>query len=209
MELSPPQRFVAFAAVVIVLAGLGVYLFLPSASGSGALPSSPASSPASSPSVSEPSDPASPSGAASPGQPTNIYQWLPFTSAGLGSAAQVAIKFGADYGTFSYSQDTAEYLAPMRSLMTTQLGQLIGRAYAAPGVAAVRVSKKQVSAGSATISSLRAFGSSSLTFVVAITEQVSASTGTSQQTADFAVTLTGGGSNWQVSDIELASSGNV
>jgi hypothetical protein len=209
MELSSFQRLVAFAAVVIVLAGLGVYLFLPSASGTDAGPVVSPSAPASSSPGPAPSGPVTPSTAASPGQLPDIYQWLPFTSSGLASAAQVAVKFGADYGTFSYSQNVAAYLAPMRSLITSQLGQLLGRAYAAPGVAATRVSKKQVSSGSAVIASLRAFGSSSLTFVVVITERITESSGTSQQVTDFAVTLTGAGTSWQVSDIELASAGNL
>jgi hypothetical protein len=209
MELSSFQRLVTFAAVVIVLAGLGVYLFLPAASGTDAGPVASPSAPASSSPGPAPSDPVTPSTAASPGQPPDIYQWLPFTSSGLASAAQVAVKFGADYGTFSYSQNVAAYLAPMRSLITSQLGQLLGRAYAAPGVAATRVSKKQVSSGSAVIASLRAFGPSSLTFVLVITERITESTGTSQQATDFAVTLTGAGTSWQVSDIELASAGNL
>ena len=47
-----------------------------------------------------------------------------------------------------------------------------------------------------------------LTFVVVITERITDSTGQSQQVTNYAVTLTGGGTSWQVSDIELASAGN-
>jgi hypothetical protein len=200
MDLSPFQRSVAFAAIVIVLAGLGVYLFLPSASGAGRASPEPARSTSAAgpaPSAPAPSDPvtspAVPPASAAPGQPPDIYQWLPFTSAGLASAARVTIRFGTDYGTFSYSQDTAAYLAPIRPLATSQLAELIGRAYSAPGVAGLRASQKQVSSGSAVITALRAFGPSSIT---------------SRQTAYFAVTLAGGGTNWQVSDIEPSSAGN-
>jgi hypothetical protein len=210
MDLSPFQRSVAFAAIVIVLAGLGVYLFLPSASGAGraspepARPTSPSGPAPSGPVTS----PAVPPASAAPGQPPDIYQWLPFTSAGLASAARVTIRFGTDYGTFSYSQDTAAYLAPIRPLATSQLAELIGRAYSAPGVAGSRANQKQVSSGSAVITSLRAFGPSSITFVLDVTERITDSTGTSRQTAYFAVTLSGGGTNWQVSDIEPSSAGN-
>src|SRR5712692_8312556 len=123
MELSPFQRFASFAAVVIVLAGLAVYLFLPAAAGSDSgAPGPAASSPAGSPTVPAASGQAAPTATASPGTPVpDIYRWLPFTSSGLASAAQVAVRFGADYGTFSYSAAVAAYLAPMRPLITSQL----------------------------------------------------------------------------------------
>jgi hypothetical protein len=211
MELTGFQRITTFAVVVIVLVGLGVYLFLPSAAGSGtSTPGPSASTPSGRASGLVPSS--QPTAAASPPAGAvvpDIYQWLPFTQAGLASAAHVALAFGADYGTFSYSQGTAAYLAPMRSLVTSQLAALIGRAYASPGVAAARVSQQQVAAGKAAIVSLRGFGQSSLTFVVAVTEQITDSKGRSQQTTDYAVTLTGGGGSWQVNDIELATAGNL
>jgi hypothetical protein len=210
MELSPIQRVTAFAVVVLVLAGLAVYLFLPSAAGSSAAPAARASAPGGTPSgppvTSQPTPPSTGSPAATV---PDIYRWLPFTSSGLASAAQVAVAFGNDYGTFSYSENTAAYLAPMRPLITTSLRQVIGRAYAAPGVASARLSKKQVSSGVATITSLRGFGPSSLTFVMIITERITDSQGQSQQSASYAVTLTGSGTSWQVNDIELASAGNL
>jgi hypothetical protein len=223
MELTPVQRFVTFAAIVIVLAGLVVYLFLPSASGASGSPGSAAQggsrTPGSgsrgsrAPGGGSPS-PAAPAG--STGRAPDIYQWLPFTRSALASAAEVAVRFGDDYGTYSYNESTASYLAPLRSLATSQLVGLLGRAYATPGVVATRVSGKQSSAASTAILSLRAFGSTSLTFVVAITERTSiggggggkGGGGTSQQVVDYAVTLTGSGTAWQASDIEPAGAGN-
>lgn len=210
MELSTAQRFVAFAAAVLVLAGLGVYLFLPPAAGAPRSGRSPSGQPShgGSPSAG-PSASVSPGGTASPGpSAANIYQWLPFSQAGLTSAARVATEFAADYGTFSYSQSATAYLAPMRPLMASELAQVIGRAFSAPGLAGVRTSRKQVSAGSASITSMRAFGPSSITFVVSVTQRLTDTRGHSQQVTDYAVTLTGSGTNWQVSDIELASLGN-
>lgn len=221
MELSSFQRYVSFAAIVIVLAGLAVYLFLPSASGANGSPG-PAAQGASrtpapgsrtpgggSPSLS-PTGPPAHSAPPGYGQAPDIYQWLPFTQTGLGSAAEVTVRFGDDYGTYSYAEPAASYLAPLRPLVTSQLAGLLGRAYATPGLVAARVRGKQVSTASTAIVSLRAFGSTSLTFVVAITERISAGRGggTSQQVADYAVTLTGSGTTWQVSDIEPASAGN-
>jgi len=118
------------------------------------------------------------------------------------------VKFADDYGTYSYQQSTNSYLAPMKALITGQLAELIGRAYATPGLAATRTSTRQVSAGSGVITSLRAFGSSSLTFVVSLTQKITSSKGTSNENNEYAVTVTGSGSSWQVSNIEFASAGN-
>lgn len=223
MELTSVQRFVTFTAIVIVLAGLVAYLFLPSSSGASGSPGPAAQggsrtpgSGSRAPGGGSPS-PAVPAG--STGRAPDIYQWLPFTRSALASAAEVTVKFGDDYGTYSYNESTASYLAPLRSLATSQLVGLLGRAYATPGVAAARVSGKQSSTASTAIMSLRAFGSASLTFVVAVTERTSVggggsggggqgSGGTSQQVVDYAVTVTGSGTAWQVSDIEPAGAGN-
>jgi hypothetical protein len=225
MELSAAQRKIAFVLVVFVLAGLGGYLFLstghePASGGTashgsagqpaGGQAAPPASPPASSsPASASASPPAGPTASAptATGVP-DIYQWLPFTKAGLARAAAVAVKFGDAYGTFSYTEKTSAYIATMRNLVTPQLSGQISAAYAAPGVASMRTSRKQVSAGSATITSLRAFGPSSLTFIVSVTEQISATKGSGPLTTSFAITLTGGDTNWQVSGLEYEGAGN-
>jgi len=204
MELTPFQRFAAFAAVVLVLAGLGAYLFLPHSSaavragGHGHKRSSGPAAPPSSPPATEPGQP-----------PPDIYQWLPFTQAGLASAAATTTAFARDYGTYSYTESTQAYLAPMRPMMTGQLATVVGRAFDAPGLRGNRTSARQVATATATILALRAFGTGSLTFVVAISQRISAAKGISKQITNYAVTLTGTGSSWQVNDIELASAGNL
>lgn len=203
MELTTVQRFAAFTVVVLVLAGLGAYLFLPRSSAatdtSGAGQSrspSPTPTPA-------PADPV-PVGEAQP----DIYQWLPFTQAGLSSAAAATTAFARDYGTYSYAETTQAYLAPMRPLISGQLAAVLGRAFEAAGLAGARTSTKQVATAAAGILALRAFGPTSLTFVVAISQRITSTKGSSKQITNYAVTLTGTGSSWQVNDIELASAGN-
>lgn len=200
MELSPFQRFAAFGIVVLVLAGLGAYLFAPrwSAAAGRHHGTKPGAAPA------QPLPSAAASGSASP----DIYQWLPFTESGLASAAGAATAFAGHYGTYSYTESTQAYLAPMRPLMTSQLAGVLGQAFAAPGLAANRTATKQTATATAAILSLRAFGPSSLTFVVGVTQRIASTKGTSQQTSDYAITLTGNGTAWQVSDIQLASAGN-
>jgi hypothetical protein len=216
MDLTSRQRQLVFALTVVALAGLGFFLLHSGIPGhSSAKPPQRPPAAVGSPAVA-PSSPVTP--AATPTQTqtgrssttssqVNIYQWLPFTESQLAKASGVATEFGADYGTFSYRESASAYTARMRGLITSQLAQVIGRAYATPGVAKIRTQQKQMSAGSAVIDSLRAFGPSSLTFVVTIHQKI---TGTSpgRQSTQYAVTVTGSNGGWQVTDIELASSGN-
>ena len=213
MELTPVQRIVTFTVVVLVLAGLGAYLFLPKSSDGAAAAGPP--KPTSQPSQSaQPTTPAttppasSPPGTASGGKAPDIYSLVPFTESGLASAAQVTTTFADDYGTFSYRETTNAYIAPMKPLMTTALAVVVGRAFATPGVVAQRVKSQQTSTGAATITSLRAFGPTSLTFVVNLVQHLTGTEGRSDQVDNYAITVTGSGSTWQVSDIEFASEGN-
>jgi hypothetical protein len=216
MEPTSGQRKVIFVLVVAALAGLGWYLLSPAALGAGSARAAAASprpaasrGPAASARRARPAaTPAASAAGPAPSSAPDIYRWLPFTPAELGAAAAVVQEFGRDYATFSYGQDAAGYVAGMRGLITPELSQLLARGYSVPGVASLRDSQKQVATGSAVISSLRAFGPSSLTFVVTITEQVTGTGGHSGVTGQYAVTVTGGGSSWQVSDIELASAGD-
>jgi hypothetical protein len=211
VELSAPQRIAAFAVLVLVLAGLGVYLFLPQRSAAGGRPHPPASHDAAQPGSGAPSYPPPGSttspGTAGPAAPS-IYQWLPFTQAGLAAAATLTTTFAAHYGSYSYTESTQAYLAPMRPLMSRQLETALGRAYSAPGLAASRTAARQSATATASILALRAFGPSSLTFVVAVAQKITSAKGTSRPRTDYAVTLTGDGTTWQVTDIELSSAGN-
>jgi hypothetical protein len=204
MEPSSSQRKLIFVLVVAALAGLGWYLLQPGAHAAGSR-----SRPAAAGSA-RPARSAAPAAtpAPAPAGGTDIYRWLPFTQSEFAGAVAVVREFGRDYGTFSYSQNASAYVAVMRGLITPQLSQVLARGYAVPGVASLRDSQKQVSAGSVVINSLRAFGSSSLTFVVTITEQITGSRGRSSVSGQYAVTVTGTGGSWQVDDIELASAGD-
>ncbi|HEX3490219.1 MAG TPA: hypothetical protein VHU92_12775 [Streptosporangiaceae bacterium] len=217
MELSTVQRRLVFAVIVFALAGLGVYLLDSAESGSSASPvaSRPpshhhrASPPPASPTPAGSStSPAPGSSSAAPGQVPDIYQWLPFSKAGLASAASVTTRFGAAYGTFTYTEKTSTYIASMQSLISPDLAGQIAAAYSAPGVARLRVSRKQVSVGSADITSIRAFGPNSITFLVNVTEKVTANKDGGPNKTGYAVTVTGGGTSWQVSGIELGTVGN-
>jgi hypothetical protein len=210
VDLSPAQQKAVFVLVVVVLAALGYWLILPKLSHSGGQPAAASTSPAA-------SAPASASAPGTTGTPAatvtaspaaagnvNIYSWLPFTQQDLADAASVAEKFCVDYNTFAYTESPAAYVAKMSGLITGQLATTLQASYSTAGVAALRTSQKQVSTGTAVINSLRA----SLTFVVTTGQRLVSSKGTTTGSTQYAVTVTGSGSSWQVDDIELASAGN-
>jgi hypothetical protein len=213
MELSPAQRKLAFTIIVLALAGLGVFLLWPSPPSTqhrgAALPSATATPPAR-------RTPAAASAASSPAAPAgalNIYQWLPFSQADLAAAAGVVRQFAADYATYSYTQSAGSYVGRMHGLVTPSLSAVLARGFATPGVAQLRTQQKQSSSGSGVITALRAFGPSSLTFVVTLTQKMyrTGRTGTTTSTetkGSYSITVQRAGSGWQVNDIQLASAGN-
>ncbi len=210
MDLSPGQQKTAFFLIVVVLAALGYYLVVPALTRShGHAHAAGTPSPAASVQPEAASAPP-PALASSPAvaQGVNIYAWLPFTQQDLADAASVATRFGVDYDTYSYTESAAAYVTRMASLITGELAATLRSAYVTQGVATLRTSQKQVSTGTAVIDSLRAFGPSSLTFVITASQRLVSTGGTTNGSTQYAVTVTGSGSTWQVSDIELESAGN-
>lgn len=214
MDLSPGQQKAVFVLVVVVLAALGYWLILPKVSHSGghaqAATTPTSRSPSSAAASAQPSGTPTSTATASPTAAgnVNIYSWLPFTQQDLADAAAVTVKFGVDYNTYSYTESAAAYVAKMSGLITGELATTLQASYSTPGVATLRTSQKQVSTGTAVVSSLRAFGPSSLTFVITTGQRLVSSRGTTNGSTQYAVTVTGSGSSWQVDDIELASAGN-
>ena len=214
MDLSPGQQKAVFVLVVVVLAALGYWLILPKIDHShrsaqavtSPTPSAPGSVPGSVPASQVPPGPTPTASPAATGT-VNIYSWLPFTQQGLAAAAAVTVKFGADYNTYSYTESPSSYVGTMNGLITGQLATTLQGLYATPGVAKLRTGQKQVSTGTAVIDSLRTFGPSSLTFVVTAGQHLVTSHGTSNTSTQYAITVTGSGTSWQVNDIELSSVG--
>ncbi len=211
MDLSPGQQKAVFVLIVVVLAGLGYWLILPKVTHSGHPQAAPArSSAASAQAASTPTATPPATATASPAAAgsVNIYSWLPFTQQDLADAAAVTVKFGVDYNTYTYTETAAAYVAKMNGLITGELATTLQASYSTAGVASLRTSQKQVSTGTAVINSLRAFGPSSLTFVMTTGQRLVSSRGTTNGSTQYAVTVTGSGGSWQVDDIELASAGN-
>src|SRR5215475_4314250 len=232
MDLNPAQRKLVFAAVVVVLAALGAFLIIQgpllgkhgSNSRSRAVGlTQPLPPPSSAPGLGSPEPSPGGLGAGAPPHPgglgagatpppgtgANIYQWLPFTQAGLSAASDVVRRFAAAYASYSYTQSAASYERQMTGLVTPQLAGVIARGFATPGVAQIRTRQRQIATGTGRITAIRAFGASNITFLVAITQKVTGTQGTKQTTTSYAVTVTGASASWQVEDVQLASAGNT
>ena len=208
MDLSPGQQKAVFALVVVVLAALGYWLILPKVSHSHAQ-AQPSPNPSATQSVPSPPESTPPTVTTSPASAggVDIYSWLPFTQQDLAAAAAVTERFLVDYNTYSYTESAASYVGRMNGLITTQLASTLRGLYSQPGVAKVRTDQRQVSTGTGVINSIRAFGASSLTFVATGTQHLTTSKGASSGSAQYAITVTGSGSSWQVDNIELSSVG--
>jgi hypothetical protein len=208
VELSPARQKALFVVIVVVLAVVGYVLVVPALHSRGAAkPTATATALPSTPATTAPA--AAPVATQVPAGNVNIYNWLPFTQQDLAVAAATAVRFGVDYDTFTYTESAASYVGKMTGLITGQMAATLQNGYMTPGVAALRTGQKQISTATASIVSLRAFGPSSLTFIVDVTQRLAGSRGTTNGSTQYAVTLTGSGGNWQVSDIELASVGNT
>jgi hypothetical protein len=212
VDLNPRQRSAVFAVIVIVLAVLGYYLVVPAVTHHGsAQPHTTPSAVASAPATAAPATTTAPPITASSAgaDSVNIYNWLPFTQQDLTTAASVAVRFSVDYNTFTYTESAASYVGAMGGLVTSQFAATLQADYQTAGVAQLRKSQKQISTGTAAISALSAFGASSITFVVTAGQRLATANGTSNGSTQYAVTLTGSGGGWQVSNIELESTGNT
>jgi hypothetical protein len=218
MEPSSGQQRLLFVVVVLVLAGLGVYLISSRTHhGTSATPPASVTATSSAPQVpatsSAPQPPATSPASVPASVPTgsgkaDIYQWLPFSQQDLTEAARTTVAFAAAYETYSYTETAAAYAGKMASLVTGELAATLKNSYATSGVAAQRTAQKQVSTGSGGIASIRSFGPGSITFVVNIAQRLATTQGTSTKTTQYAVTVVSAAGGWQVNDIELAGAGN-
>jgi 3-oxoacyl-ACP reductase-like protein len=209
--LTPGQQRAVFVVVVIVLAALGYFLVIPSLhhnrSQAATTPSPAATTAAPSTPPPAPTATAAPATAGGSGG-VDIYAWLPFTQQDLAAAAAVTIRFTVAYDTYNYTESATTYVNTMSGLITGQLASTLQAAYSTPGTAKLRTSEQQVSTGTAQINSLRAFGQTSITFVVDARQHLVTSRGTSDGSPQYFVTVTGSGTSWRVNDIEFSNAGN-
>jgi hypothetical protein len=203
MELSRGQQRLLFVVVVLALGGLGIFLL-----GSRHRTAAPPPARPSASAVPATSTPEAAPATTTGGGGVDIYQWLPFTQQDLTAASRPTVAFAADYENWSYTEPAQAYVAKMNGLVTANFAASLQNSYATPGVAALRSAQKQISTSSGGIASIRSFGTRSITFVVNIAQRLATTSGTSNSTKQYAVTVVSNATGWQVNDVELAGAGN-
>ena len=208
MELNPRQQKLAFAVIVVILAGLGVYLLLPDTTRRAARRDAASRRPRclgrrrARAAARRDADAAGELGG----------EHLPVAAVLAKRPGQRGRRRGAGGGVLRHLQLHGERCLPtasrMSNLVTSQYLQVLESDYATYGVAKQRTEDKEISTATAVVNSLRSFGSSSLTFVVTISQHIQQVSGTSSP--DRPVRGNGGqhGRHWQVDQIQPASAGN-
>jgi hypothetical protein len=208
MQLSIGQQRALFVVLVLLLAGVGVFLLGPGRShGGGATPASSAIAASSSPAaLAVPSAEVAPTTVVVPQaiKGANIYEWLPFSQKDLTSAANVTLAFAAADQTFSSTDTATSYGQRLQNLVTPTLLGMLEQQFRPLGATGM------TSTSSGTISQIASFGASpaSITFVVTLTEQTTTGGKTTSTTTTDNVTTVAVAGGWQVNDIELAGVGN-
>ncbi|MFI7704408.1 hypothetical protein [Nonomuraea sp. NPDC049480] len=196
------RRGLAFAAIVVVIAAVGIYITLWPDSGD---PAEPAGGEANRPtSVAVASS--TPLATASKA-PFDVYNYLPMKEEQLAAAADLAQRFTAVYGTFRYDEDPAAYAERLKAYTTPELGNVLARTMTSAGTVEQNRNDEIVSTATARLKEIRQIEKNSIVFVVAGTRQVAAKSGDKLLTEDYAVTVSQLGTDWRIFDILPATEG--
>ncbi|MDA0637814.1 hypothetical protein OUY22_30765 [Nonomuraea sp. MCN248] len=196
------RRGLVFAAIVVVLAAVGLYLTLWPDSGEPAAEQQRAAPRT----TTSPVVPATPLATASDA-PFDVYSYLPMSKEQLAAAADLAERFTAEYATFRHDEDPAAYAARVRRYTTADLGAVLTRTLTSPGTVEQNRTDQVVSTATAKLREIRQIEKASIVFVITGTQQVSTTGGTRRLSEDYAVTVSQLGSDWRVFDLQPASDG--
>ncbi|MFG1947973.1 hypothetical protein [Nonomuraea sp. NPDC048826] len=196
------RRGLVFAAIVVVLAAVGLYLTMWPDSGEPAAERQPAAPRT----TTSPVVPATPLATASDA-PFDVYAYLPMSKEQLAAAADLAERFTAEYATFRHDEDPAAYAARVRRYTTADLGNVLVRTLTSPGSVEQNRADQVVSTATAKLKEIRQIEKASIVFVVTGSQQITAKSGTRQVSADYAVTVSQLGSDWRVFDLQPANEG--
>ena len=133
---------------------------------------------------------------------------LPFSPARLQAAAVLAGRFTVRWDSWSWRQSPAAWLDRLLPLAASELRPALAQAAATPGILAQRHATRQTAAATVTGEQIRDLTPGSVTIAVTVRQVITSTSGTTQATAGFAVTLTPRGTGWAVWDIEPATAGN-
>ncbi|SDI80544.1 hypothetical protein [Nonomuraea jiangxiensis] len=195
------RRGVAFAAIVVVIAAVGIYLTMWPDSGeepeAGPVPSAVATAPA----------PSSTPLATASAAPFDVYSYLPLNREQLAAAADLAERFTAVYGTFRYDEDPAAYAQRLKAYTTAELGGILTRTMTSAGTVEQNRNDEIVSTATGKVKEIRQIDKSSVVFVVTENRQVTAKSGNQQVTDDLAVTVSQLGTDWRIFEVLPATQG--
>jgi hypothetical protein len=196
------RRGVAFAAVVVVIAAVGLYLTLwPDSDDPGAQPA-PESGRPTSVAVASSTPLATASDA-----PFDVYDYLPMNKEEVAAAADLAERFTAEYGTFRYDEEPSAYAARVKAYTTPELGAILARTITSAGTVEQNRAEEVVSTATARLKEIRQIEKTSIIFVVAGTRQVAATSGDKLLNEEYAVTVSRLGTDWRIFDILPATDG--
>lgn len=195
------RRGVAFAAVVVVIAAVGIYLTMWPDTPDQEQAEPPAARTTSSAVVS--STPLATASAA----PFDVYSYLPMSKEQLAAAADLAERFTAEYGTFRFDEDPAAYAARLKAYTTPELGNTLARTLTSAGTVEQNRNDQIVSTATASLKEIRQVEKNSIVFVVTATRQIAAQSGDKQASEEYAVTVSQSGSDWRIYDILPSTEG--
>jgi hypothetical protein len=211
MELTDRQRKFTFAGIVVVLAAVGVYLTLPAT----VVKTRPAGARPTSDAPAAPTGPTAPATAA-PGigsavTPENfdIYRLLPYSQRDFASAADIAQRFTAAYGTYRFDEDPKAYVARLQGLVTGQLRAELERSASAPGLLEERQAGRTVAESTATLDGIRDIQANSVVYLLTGRQRLTKAGVASQENQQYAVTVSRDGGSWRVYAFEPADAGQA
>ncbi|TYK49262.1 hypothetical protein [Actinomadura decatromicini] len=209
MNLNERQRRLLFGGLVVVLAAIGVYLTVagPGDDDSGdpdARPRPTATATATGPA----SPPPGIQGAVDPNS-FDVYRLLPFSREEFATAADLAGRFVAAYGTYRFDEPPETYAARLTALTSGDLGPQLARDASTPGILEERRREQVVAQGSASIDQVRDIADNSIIFVVTGRQQVTKGGRTSSDSKRYAVTVARDGNSLKVYSFQPADAGQA
>lgn len=207
MNLSERQRRLLFGGLVAVLAVVGVYLTVagPGDDDSGEpdarpRPTATATGPASAPPGIQ--------GAVNPGD-FDIYRLLPFSREEFATAADLAQRFVAAYGTYRFDEPPETYAGRLTALSSGDLGTQLARDAATPGILDERRREQVVAQGAASVDQVRDIADNSIIFIVTGRQQVTKASKASSDSRRYAVTVARDGGSLKVYSFQPADAGQA
>ncbi|TDD27337.1 hypothetical protein E1287_34745 [Actinomadura sp. KC06] len=208
MNLNDRQRRFLFGGLVVLLAAIGLYLtFAAPEDDEGRRQARPSSTPSAGP-----TGPASPPpGIQNPVNPNDfdIYRLLPFSREEFATAADLAQRFVAAYGTYRFDEPPETYATRLSGFVTDDLRVQLARDAATPGLLEERRRDQVVAQGSASLDQVRNIENNSIIFVVTGTQRVSEGDAESSDRKRYAVTVARDGGSLKIYSFQPADVGQA